>query len=333
MKKTITFLSLSLIILIAICAYSYKKKDVSFVVMGDMPCCKKEQPMLTLPDGKLTSAIKSLNVPVMVHYGDFMSGGESCTDELYKKRRAQIFAINPHRIIYVPGDNEWTDCDRKYHKESFSELERLDRLKTLFYKDKNFDFSKNIPNLVRQKEQIENSMWKIGNLLMGTLHIVGTHNGRINIMKDDINNSLDAVDRRDANNMQWLERLFNNAKDASGLVIVFHADIYNFKKNLPACTKEKRQKCDPYKNIRNRIEELASTYQKPVLVIHGDTNAYCFNHLNKKITNLWHFNGPGDYKVSDAGYITFHENNTSNPFEVRGVLNRSTPPKVCDYRR
>lgn len=306
--------------------------SVTFVVMGDMPCCDKEKPMLALPNGKLASAIKSLNVPVMVHYGDFMSGAESCTDEIYAKRKAQMYAMNPHRVIYVPGDNEWTDCDRTYLKKRFGELERLEKLRTLFYKDESMNLSQDIPNLVRQKEQIENSMWKIDNLLMGTMHIVGTHNGRTNIVMGDVNTTLDAVDQRDTNNMQWLDTLFKKAKSASGLVVLFHADIYKFKKDVQACTKKNRKKCDSYKNIRNRIEELALAYKKPVLVVHGDTNAYCFNHQNKNIPNLWHFNGPGDYKVSDAGQITFHENNITNPFEVTGVLDKSVPPQMCDYR-
>lgn len=331
MKATYTFFAL-LFFVFTHHLYATQINNTHFVVVGDMPYMAKEDRMLTLPDGKLVLAIHELNAPVLIHYGDFKGGGESCSGSLLTKRKEQMFSLNPHRVIYTPGDNEWTDCDRKDLEETFSEIESLKRLRALFYKDKKLDLSRDIPHLVRQKEQIENSMWKVGNLLMGTLHIVGTHNARTNILLSDVNTTLDAVDRRDALNLIWLKTLFEHAKDASGLVILFHADIYRFKGDAPACTKINRLKCNPYKNIRDGIEALALVYKKPVLVIHGDTNAYCFNQQSTEISNLWHFNGPGDFKVSDAAQIVFHETNTSFPFEVRGVLNKQIPPAVCSYK-
>jgi len=47
--------------------------------------------------------------------------------------------------------------------------------------------------------------------------------------------------------------------------------------------------------IRDTIEEMSQSFNKPVLVVHGDTNAYCFNQPATEITNLWHLNGPGDF--------------------------------------
>ena len=78
-------------------------------------------------------------------------------------------------------------------------------------------------------------------------------------------------------------------------------------------------------------ERMALEYKKPVLVVHGDTNAYCFNQQSKAIPNLWHFNGPGDFKVSDAARIVFDPNNNKEPFEIRGVLNPVKPPLECNY--
>jgi hypothetical protein len=68
-----------------------------------------------------------------MHLGDMKSGGESCTDELLKEHKAVINQVYPGKIIYTPGDNEWTDCDRDTLTYSFDELERLDFITTLMY--------------------------------------------------------------------------------------------------------------------------------------------------------------------------------------------------------
>jgi len=319
------------VVLLFIVIYTHINADerVNFVVMGDMPYTKKDKVTLE----SLKTAIPLLHPMVLVHYGDLMSGGESCTDSLLKSRKEQIVAFNPRHVIYTPGDNEWVDCDRKHLDERFSELERLRFLRSIFYDDKTLNVSGDITGLVRQKEQPENSMWKIKGLLMGTLHIVGTNNGRVNILKSDVNTTLDAVDKRDMFNTLWLEKIFENANNAEGVVIIFHADIYRFKGDAPACTKENRLKCNPYKSIRDALKKLASSYTKPVLVVHGDTHPYCFNQPYTDVVNFWHFNGPGDFKVSDAASIIFNPSDKNRPFEIHGVLDTKIPPLECNYNR
>ncbi len=308
----------------------YASEPVNFVVMGDIPYT--EQDKVTLK--ALKKAIPALEPKVLIHYGDLMSGGESCIETLLTSRKEQIYFFLPRHAAYTPGDNEWTDCDRKHLSPRYAELERLDYLRSLFYEDKAMDLSADIDGIVRQKGQPENSMWKIENLLMGTLHIVGTNNGRVNILKNDINETLDEVDKRDANNLAWLKKLFDNAKNAEGLVIVFHADIYRFKGDAQACTKENRLKCNPYKNIREALKSMTAEYNKPVLVVHGDTHPYCFNQpYIEDVPNFWHLNGPGDFKVSDAAQIIFDPRNQSKPFEVHGVLHVGKPPTECNYNR
>lgn len=318
---------------ITVYAESQGEESVVFAVMGDMPYFAQENIDLTAPDGIMYKKIRALDPVVLIHYGDMISGGTSCTDEILQQQKAQIFALNPYRIVYTPGDNEWTDCDRKHLDERFYELGRLDFLRQLFYEDKSLDMSRDIQGLIRQKEMPENSRFKIGDLLFGTLHIVGTNNGRVNIVKGDVNATLDAVDKRDELNQLWLEKLFVEAKEAEGLVIVFHSDIYRFKGDVEACNSTVRVRCNPFKTIRDTIERMASLYQKPVLIVHGDTNAYCFNRQSEKIPNLWHLNGPGDFKVSDVAKVVFDLKNKENPFMVTGLISTQRPPKECSYKR
>ncbi|MDM8567091.1 hypothetical protein QUF74_15745 [Candidatus Halobeggiatoa sp. HSG11] len=309
-------------------------EQVEFAVLGDMPYRTHENVSLTGPDGEIFSAIKALNPPVLVHYGDFKAGGESCTDDLITTYKNQIANLNPGRTVYTPGDNDWTDCDRPSMSVQFDEMERLELIRNLFFGTTGLEMSKDIPGLVRQENFPENAIWKLDNLVMGTLHIVGTNNGREEILKSDVNKTLDAVDSRDTANEIWLQKMFSDAQSAAGLVVLFQSDIYEpGADKKPACTKENRVDCDGYKNIRDAIAKMAAEYKKPVLAVHGDTNAYCFNQQSETISNLWHLNGPGDYKVIDAAKITFDAKNSAKPFEVVGLLDPKAPPEICDYSR
>jgi hypothetical protein len=67
----------------------------------------------------------------IVHAGDFKSGVARCSDEIFLDRRA-LFDASTVPLIYVPGDNEWTDCSRLLAGQ-FDPLERLGKLREIFF--------------------------------------------------------------------------------------------------------------------------------------------------------------------------------------------------------
>lgn len=302
-----------------------------FVVMGDMPYTDTEYALLEQPDGAIAKAIKALNPPVLIHLGDFKRGRLSCDDERYKDHYRQIAYLNPHRTVYTPGDNDWTDCDRFTFSTRHDELERLTYLRQLFFHQDPLQLTKDIAGLVRQEGFIENARWQMGSVVLTTLHIPGTNNGRKEILRSDTQYALDEADYRDQSNEKWLNQLFTAAESAQAVVIVFHADIFEFDHNSPVCTADNRTECDGYRMIRNLIKNKAAQFKKPILVIHGDTPAYCLHQPYPGIPNLWRLNAPGDYKYTDVSQILFNPENQDMPFAVTGVLNPKPAPAVCSY--
>jgi len=308
-------------------------KKVSFVAIGDMPYKKQEVAMLTAPNGEIVKAIKQLNPDVLVHFGDIKSGGTSCTDDLLISRREQLFNLLPFKAVFTPGDNDWTDCDRRMLFSRFNELERLDFLRTHYFSGDGDKLTRDIANLTRQPQLIENATWTINDLVFGTLNVPGTNNGRVEI-SFEVSKVLDEADRRDTLNEEWVNQLFEQARNADGLVITFQGDIYqpSHKKYPVVCTKDNRQKCDGYMRIRQHIEQKSAQLSKPVLIIHGDTSAYCFHQpIKSKADKLWRLNGLGDYRISDGAQITFDARNTQSPFSVVSLLGQKALPKVCNY--
>ena len=301
-----------------------------FVVIGDMPYTESEYTLLEQPDGAIAKAIKTLAPPVLIHLGDFKRGLMSCSDELLRDHYRQIAFLNPHKTVYTPGDNEWTDCDRLTLSGRYDELERLNFLRELFFHQDNHQLSKSVPGLIRQDGFIENALWKIDQVVFATLHIPGTNNGRREILSSNIEDALNEADRRDRFNAEWLQKILQQAESAQAIVLAFHADILYFDHEKPACTHDNRTACDGYKNIRDSIKTMVQKFGKPVLLIHGDTQAYCLHQPYYEIHNLWRLNAPGDAKYIDAAQVTFDTGNATIPFAVTSLLDRKPAPAICN---
>ena len=317
---------------------SHDDDKVWFIAMGDMPYNALENKLLTAPDGAIAQAIVAYDPAVLIHYGDLKSGGEPCTDELLKERRTQLSNLNPHKIVYTPGDNDWTDCDRDFIKSPMDELQRLDFLRELFYQGQGAQMTRDIAGLVHQhqllgKGLVENALWQIKDVVFGTLHMVGGNNGRKEILLSDKDRALDAVEQRDAANLAWIDTLFARADAAAALVISFQADVYHpDQADFPViCTAQRREECDGFKLIREYIEQQSAQYKRPVLIIHGDTSTYCLHQPNAALaSNLWRLNGPGDFKYPDAAHVSVDPDHRQNPFSVVTLLGHEAPSGVCE---
>ena len=79
------------------------------------------------------------------------------------------------------------------------------------------------------------------------------------------------------------------------------------------------------------MKALSETLGKPVLLLHGDTNAYCLDQPFETASNLWRLNAPGDFKHLDASRVEVFPDNPSKPFQAVGLLSGAPAPSVCDY--
>ncbi|WP_232299946.1 hypothetical protein [Colwellia sp. MT41] len=296
------------------------------VILADMPYSDKEKLMLQGPDGILYRLINEISPSVVMHLGDFKSGGKSCTDTLLKEHKALLAQIYLGRVIYTPGDNDWTDCDRSSLRYSFNELERLDFLITLMFKTPPL-LDKNLTSLTSQPAQIENKLWINDRLAISTLHLVGTSNGRIHIDKSKRENALKKADHRDKANLAWLENIADKTKEFDALIIGFQADIYQQKiLQSNTCDSSSLKTCDAFAMYRQAFKQLAKRINKPVLIAHGDTGEFCFEKLDH---NLWHLNAAGDFRYLDATKVSFNKKSPEQPFTVTALINPTLPNIGC----
>ncbi|MAZ04623.1 MAG: hypothetical protein CMN56_15925 [Sneathiella sp.] len=299
----------------------------SFLAISDMPYSPKEDYILTQ---RTRPAIEASPLPFVIFMGDFKNSTLPCSAALLTERRNQIMALHPGRVFYTPGDNDWTDCDRTQMIQRFSELDRLDLLRRLFY-----DTPMALPPewlYARQALFPENMRWVYKNTLFATVHLVSTNNGREEILLSDVSLALTLTDARDRANYVWLSQAFAEAGKigADAVVIATQADVTH-SKYKQRCTETLRQECDAFADFNLHLRYLSAQFKKPVLLMHGDTFPYCLDKEfgGASAPNLWRFNSTGDYGLTDAAVITVNSANRSTPFSFTSLTERTPPAPNC----
>lgn len=313
---------------------AYSQATLEFIAIGDTPYSEAENQHLK---AKVAPAIRDAQPPFVVHYGDLKGGGEACSESLLTERRDDVYGLLPGRVFYTPGDNEWTDCDRASLQPALSELDNLDLLRRLFYGE-----AMSLPDswrFARQANFPENARWMQNGVFFVTVHLVSTNNGRVEILKDDIEAALALVEARDQANRVWMSESFYAALkvDAAAMVIVTQADV-----TAPnaggACTYANRMYCDAFQSFRDNLRLSAAAFaqrgkpRKPVLLLHGDTNPYCMDKGfgGASAPNLWRLNGWGDFQSpADATVVSVDPANESEPFSAVTLLGNKRPANGC----
>ena len=158
--------------LLALPAQAQAPARFSFAIVGDAPYNALEEPVFA----QMLREIDREELAFVVHVGDIKGGSSPCSDELFAQRLQQFQSVR-HPFIYVPGDNEWTDCWRS----GSDPLERLAKLREMFYTDDD-SLGEHKLKLERQSadprfaEYRENVRWTMGSALFIGLNIPGSNN-------------------------------------------------------------------------------------------------------------------------------------------------------------
>ena len=251
----VIYLSL-LCLFLATTAFAQNKK-FEFIAFGDMPYrIPNDYPRFE----NLIKQINSEKPAFSVHVGDFKSGSTPCSDE-YFKRIYDYFGTFTNPLVYTPGDNEWTDCNRKAAGE-YNPLERLALLRKMFFSsNESFGHKKLALNSQAENPQfssyVENVSWEYGGVQFATIHLVGTNNN----FKESGDNT-EFIEREKAN-LAWLEELYAKAADKKGLVMFTQADMFYMGTGSSG-----------FEKIRFKLAELSKKYAKPVLLVNGDSHRF-----------------------------------------------------------
>lgn len=236
----------------------------SFVAFGDMPY------NLPADYGRFENLIRDVNKQNQVfnvHVGDIKSSETDCSNAYYQKI-LNYFNQFDKPLIYTPGDNEWTDCN-KYTPGKYDIDERLATIRNQFFDGKN-SLGKTKLALTAQSKHaefakyVENNRWQYGNVQFATVHIVGTNN---NFYPDPKGNNAEFYDRTKAD-LAWLDEVFDQAKASNAIAVVLftQADMYNPAKDA--------KEANAFVSLKDKLQKRTEEFKKPVLLVNGDSHIF-----------------------------------------------------------
>jgi hypothetical protein len=285
---------------------------IRFVTLGDMPYRSADEAAFI----DLITEINQTNPAFTIFVGDTKSGGSPCTNA-YLESIWRSFNRFENPLIYTPGDNEWTDCHRP-SAGAFNPEERLQFIRYLYFPNSN-SLGKKPLRLIRQADVdpehklfVENAYWVSGTTLFATVHVVGSNN--------NLSNASEYAMRNRAN-LAWLDYVVKVAQERAldHLVIAMQADLFY----------SSEQASSPKSGLRDtitRLNQLLSQWNKPALVIHGDSHQLIidqpFKHPGTKrvIERAYRIQVMGDHQV-EALEITI-DASKRRPFSFRPLVIR-----------
>lgn len=319
-------------VLLALSVTCAQAQTFSFGLWGDMPYQKAgDEPKMPA----LLKSINHSNIAFSIYDGDIKDGSSKCTDDIYASALT-MFGQLARPVVYVPGDNEWTDCHR-LNNGGYDAPERLNYLRKTMFPTTNSLGKRQMP-LIHQgqlgEKFVENTRFSHRGIVFATVNIPGSNNNQILDEKDCTYKSARTAAQceasnaeyleRDAANVSWMQEAFKTAKaqKARGLVLVFQADP-GF--DLPETEEIDESQAPRFSGYRNFINSvIAETEQFPgqVLLVHGDTHffkmdkpLYSPTKLLANLTRLQTFGSPLIHWVR----VTVDTRNT-NVFTVQPVI-------------
>jgi len=234
----------------------------TFALIGDMPYGPEGD--LKFPN-VIADVNSDRNLSFVVHDGDIKNGSSLCSNEMFFNRLTLFNAFDAP-LIYVPGDNEWTDCHRA-NNGSYDPLERLAFLRALFFANDE-SLGGRTMTLVRQSADPayasypENVRWVVKSVMFAGLHIVGSNNNLGRTPEGDAEYAA-----RNAANLAWLTETFARARaeEHNAVMLIIQANP-NFE--LPAAQRS------GFNDFLAALEAETLAYGKPVVLVHGDSHYF-----------------------------------------------------------
>jgi hypothetical protein len=254
-------------------------------LFGDMPYNaqgKADYPYL-LQD------INNSNVAFSVFDGDLKAGGDGpCSDSLYTTALANFDSLE-RPLIWVPGDNDWTDCWGRYGPGTqpyFDPIERLNHERALF-DSTDQSLGKKTLTLTRESSEggqyalySENVRWTYGPIVFIGLNVQGSndnypyHDTDPFPLRDDteIQRQRNEEIARKAADVHWLDEGFQYAKQigAKGVLIDWQADPNFNNENNPANPHD----FDAFPDYVNALRGQTLNYSGQVVLVHGDSHYF-----------------------------------------------------------
>jgi hypothetical protein len=293
---------------------SVSAADFSFALWGDMPYEKNK-------DARQTQAvIDSINrsdVAFSIFDGDFKDGSSRCDDAAYHAAFVMFEGMRKP-IVYVPGDNEWTDCHR-LNNGGYNSQERLSLIRRTFFSHP-LSLGQEKMRLQNQgalaDKFSENTRFSAEGVVFLGLNVPGSNNNWVPDAKTcayksartpaDCEEANQEYESRNQANLLWLSSGFAHATamGAKGLVIVFQANPGFDLSETEQINESQLPHYAGYQSLMAAVAHETEQFKGQVLLVHGDDHffkmdkpLYAPGKMLKNFTRVQTFGSPSNHWV------------------------------------
>jgi hypothetical protein len=233
-------------------------------------------------------------VRLVLHVGDIHSGKQFCTED-YDRTIYGLWTAFKDPVIYTPGDNEWTDCQKSgegghVHVNGLpvdyadgDPLANLALIRSIFFSNAGYSLGGRPKQLLTQAQNydavhfpsdgqyVENVMFEESKVLLVTLNVPGGSNNdadnwfgaaRTQAQTDEITNRTQA-------DLHWLDAAFTQARQdrAEAVLIQLQADMWDLDSKAVSHLAN-------FEGLIGSIAAHANDFGRPVLLLNGDSHHY-----------------------------------------------------------
>lgn len=307
---------------------------------GDMPYAKADDAP-AIP--ALLEDMNASDIAFSIYDGDIKDGSSECTDAIYTDAIAMFNSLKKP-VIYVPGDNEWTDCHR-VNNGGFDNLERLDHIrKTMFAKPESFGSATLTPEhqAAPGEKFSENTRYAQAGAMFVTLNVPGSNNNKVNDDETCTKKSARTLAQcaadnaefaeRDAANIKWLQDSFAKAKTdgTKGVMVVLQGDL-GF--DLPETEDDSEAHLPGKEGYATFLDALITEtkgFDGQVVLVHGDTHYFKIDkplpdatHMLANFTRVQTFGSPNVHWLQVGVDATSRNVFTFSPMMVAANVKKS----------
>jgi hypothetical protein len=247
---------------------------VTYAVIGDFPYGPEKRAEMPALIAKINA---DPEVERVVHLGDIKAGSNSdCSDAYFADIRAQFDTFDDP-LVYTPGDNEWTDCHvASKNNGLYTPTERLVAVRNVFFPQVGRTLGARSAQVTSQAEvdpanaqYVENVMWTRADIVFATINVQGSNDDKapwgtpLPANASSFPSQTEERATRSRANAAWVSRAFDRAKNAKAVVIMLQADMWDATAAL-----------DGFNDLVSQIGTLASQFEKPVLLLEGDSHVF-----------------------------------------------------------
>jgi hypothetical protein len=279
--------------------------------------------------------LNAAHVEFSIFDGDLKAGGDGpCSDDLYTTAITNFNTLD-RPLVWLPGDNDWTDCWGRYGATEAPFFDPLDRLslERLLFTTTNHSLGRKTLKLTRESneggayaEYSENVRWRFGPVVYLGLNVQGSNDNYPYPDTDaeggptvpvrsagELQRQRDEQAARRAANLHWLDEGFAYAQrvGADGVLIAWQADP-NFNNEQHQTNPHEWDAFPPYVD---ELRALVEAFHGQVALVHGDS------HYFKMDKPLNHTSG-GGVLTNFTRVETFGARNTH---WVKATIDRHDP--------